>query len=49
MPCTGGGGLPLTGEAVAQFLMAIATLGLATVLFGMGIAVVRRKNMTIDD
>lgn len=49
MPCTGGGGLPLTGEVVAQFLMSIATLGLATILMGLGIAALRRRPMNIDD
>jgi hypothetical protein len=38
-----------SGEVIAQLLMTMATLGMATVLFGLGIAAMRRKTYNIDD
>jgi hypothetical protein len=48
------GGMPVTGnaedgKALAQLLFALATLGLGTVVFGLGVAAVRRKTSHIDD
>jgi hypothetical protein len=46
--------MPTTGntdetKALAQLLFALATLGLGTVLFGLGVAAMRRMTSHTDD
>jgi hypothetical protein len=48
------GGMPVKGntqesKAIAQLLFALATLGLGTVLFGLGVAAIRRVTSHTDD